>query len=61
MIEAAISKRDTFDDFNFIIDAFNGTISIGSSESIVDIRSVGFKGLEGSLKLRRNKWMVCFE
>ena len=50
MIETAISKGDTFDDFNFIIDSFNRTISIGRSQSIVDIRSIGFKGLKRCLK-----------
>ena len=61
VIETAISKGNSFDDFNFIIDSFNGTIGIWSCESIFNIRLIHFKGLKSYLKYRRNQRVICMK
>ena len=38
MVKASIAKSDSFNDFNFIVNPFNGTIGIRSGQCVFNIR-----------------------
>ena len=55
MVKASIAKSDSFNDFNFIVNPFNGTIGIRSGQCVFNIRLVRFKRLKSGLEFRRNQ------
>ena len=55
MIETTIAKSDSFNDFNFIVNAFNGTSGVRSGQCVLDIGLIRFKRLKSSLEFRRNQ------
>ena len=55
MVKASIPKSDSFNDFNFIVNAFNGTIGVRSGQCVFNIRLIRFKGLKSGLEFRRNQ------
>ena len=55
MIETTIAKSDSFNDLNFIVNPFNGTIGIRSGQCVFNIRLVRFKRLKSGLEFRRNQ------
>ena len=58
MVKASIPKSDSFNDFNFIVNAFNGTIGVRSGQCVLDIGLIRFKRLKSSLEFRRNQRML---
>ncbi len=47
MIKTAITERNSFDDFDFVIESFNSSVAIWKSKGITNIVEVFEQGFDG--------------